>query len=332
MLKIAMTTPGMAIPHGGIRVIIEWANRLSVNHKVTLYCKKGKQIPSWIDIDRSIQLTDNHHDLKKCDLLIITSPHDICLSWTSGMPKRKVVFLQMLEHLFRPGDINWAGKCNRCYGDDHPLILISQWNKDYVERTFHNDNRTVHYIGNGVNFSHFPLDRKCKKDGKTILIEGWEATNPTKDIDRIAPSVAQKLRKAGYRILAYSQIPVSTLSAVPHEYYLRPSRERLNDLYARATVLLKASKYDARACAPMEVMTKGCITSRAIDLGDDDLIHGENCLRTTYTNTDEFYNNTMEILTNKGLQTRLRNNCYEYVEKYSWDYWMPKIEGILANV
>ena len=100
----------------------------------------------------------------------------------------------------------------------------------------------------------------------------------------------------------------------------------MNQLYSQATILVKATLYDARACAPMEAMCKGTVTARAIMHGDDDLIHGENCLKCGY-DKDHLYRNAKELLTNHELRKRLANNCIEYVRKYNWDYWMEVINN-----
>ena len=57
----------------------------------------------------------------------------------------------------------------------------------------------IFYIGNGINIKDFPI-RKVKKDKKTILVEGWEATNPSKDYYRMAHKACMKLKKQGFKI------------------------------------------------------------------------------------------------------------------------------------
>ena len=329
-MKIALTIPSMSVPHGGIRVILEWANRLSVNHSVILFCRRGAAPPSWMILSRKVKITSNARDLSTSNLLVICSPHDIDLASAPGMPKRKIIFLQMLEHLFKPSDTPWLEKCNRTYSSNLPLIALSQWNIDYIKKHYP-DRGTIYHVGNGVNFKEFPIDSSCKKDGKTILVEGWETSNPSKDTYGIGPKVAEQLRQEGYRILAYSHLPLSRFANVPHEYYLRPTTERLNDLYCRASVLIKASRYDSRSCSPMEAMTKGCVTARAVSIGDDDLTDGINCLRVNYNEESSLYDAAKLLLTDKGHLLKLKANCFEYVQKYSWDYWMPQIEEILTN-
>jgi glycosyltransferase involved in cell wall biosynthesis len=331
-MNIVLTVPSMSVPHGGIRIILEWANRLSVNHGVILFCRKGITPPSWMTISRKVKLTSNIRDMHFSDLLVICSPHDIDLAKTPGTPKRKVIFLQMLEHLFKEGAPIWAGKCYQTYGADVPIILISQWNLEYIKKNYPNRKSPLYYVGNGVNFDDFPVEADCEKDGKTILIEGWESINDTKDPYAIGPMAAGLLRKAGYRILAYSQLPIARHPEIPHGYFFRPSLEKLNELYRRSSILIKTSRYDARACAPMEAMTKGCVTVRGIFQGDDDLVDGENCIRISYDNENAIVIKTKELMNDPVALLRLRKNCLDYVQKYSWDYWMPKIEDILCSV
>ena len=99
----------------------------------------------------------------------------------------------------------------------------------------------------------------------------------------------------------------------------------MNRLYEEATILLKATKYDARSTAPMEAMTKGTVTVRGIIEGDDDL-NETNSFKVGY-NLEEVYSAVMESLTTDISEKR--ENCYKHIETYSWDYWMTKINNII---
>lgn len=324
-MKIFITTPDYSL-HGGIRIILEWANRLSVWHQVHLFSLKGGQC-NWFAISPDVIRVNNTDTLAGCDCLIITSPHSAHLA-KHEYPKKKFVFMQMCEHLFRPNDLAWKIMCRKFYTVPFPLISISRWNIENIKAEF---GRTgpIHYVGNGVNLQHFPISR-TPKDGSTILVEGWESNNPSKDPARIGPKVAYKLKQMGYKILAYSQKPLNTYTGVPDEYYQVPSLEKMNELYERATILIKASKYDARSCAPMEAMTKGTVTARAIYEGDDDLINLHNCYRTTY-NEKNLYEAALSLLKNEHRRKEMADNCIRYVEQYSWEHWMDKINHILCN-
>lgn len=326
-MKILITIPAFNPPHGGLRVIVEWANRLSHWHEVTLYSLKVG-LPNWIKINPKVKIVFNANDMAKSDCLIITSPHSIHLQNHPHCPKKVFIFMQMVEHLFRPTDIEWNKRCKEFYTSPHPLIAISKWNIDIIQKDF---GRTgpVHYVGNGVNLNDFPIN-PVPKEGKTILVEGWEGYNPAKDIENIGPRVAARLKAEGYTILAYGQTPIKTMPEACDKYFLLPDLKTINYLYEKATILIKASRYDARACAPVECMTKGTVTARAIIAGDDDLRHGWNSLVCKY-DQQALYFNCKELLTNNSHRNYLAANCLTHVQSYSWDYWMEKINNILCN-
>lgn len=283
-MRILITIPSFA-RHGGIRVILEWATRLSKTHRVQLYCEQNPSEMDWYwfgDIPEIV--FSKKVDINNYDCIIITSPHSVHLLDQLKTENRKLktfLFCQMLEHLFRPGDRAWFEQCRRFYTAPFPMFYISRWNHAVLTAGFEREGSNDIYIGNGVNLEHFPISRK-PKDGVTILVEGWECSNPTKDIHYVAPRVAAKLKAEGYYIIAYGALPITQMREACDEYYYQPNTAQLNELYERATIMLKAGVYDARSCAPMEAMTKGTVTVRAAWLADDDLRHNENCVRCDY--------------------------------------------------
>lgn len=326
-MKIFITIPSLRVPHGGTRIIITWAEYLlKYGHTVTLFVQNGPITCDWYNISTDVTLSCKQTDLIQADCIIICSPHSIHLQRYIRKDQKCFIFLQMIEHYFRPGDKAFYKQCIEFYMTPHPVIHGSVWN----ERIMRELGRTgpCHYVGNGVNLNDFPISDK-PKDGKLVLVEGWECTNPAKDIDNIGPKVAARLKAEGYKILAYSQLPLKTMPDVPDEYYQLPSMEQMNDLYERATILIKASRYDARAVAPMEAMTKGTVTVRAIVEGDDDLLDTYNCYRCAYDETS-LYDYSMTILADQVSRHYLSKNCLEYIQKYTWDYWMDKVNDILT--
>lgn len=327
-MKICLTIPSF-VPHGGIRIIIEWANRLyDCGHEILLYCKCGGDTSYW-NINRRIRIVNDVVSVCNCDRLVICSPHDICLEKVACTGPKIFIFMQMLEHLFRANDNKWISLCQKWYSSSFPKIAISQWNIEFIKKYFPNGG-PVHYVGNGVNTKDFPVETADKPNQGVILVEGWNALNPTKDSAQIAPRVAQRLKDMGYYVLGYSQTLPKRFKDVPHEFYVKPSLEQLNDLYRRATILIKASHCDARSCSPMEAGTKGTVTARAIEKGDDDLIHMSNCLRCEY-DEKQLFEISLKLLKDDNLRTILAKSMIEYIKAYSWEYWIPKIENILIN-
>lgn len=316
-----MTCPSLR-PHGGIRVIIEWANRLAERHDVFLRVPHSRP-QAWISISPRVRVVTNDAPLERCDRLIVSSPH--AARYLETPVERTVVFLQMLEHLFRPDDEGWRRACETLYRTRHPLVSISRWNIDALRSL--RGGPTV-YVGNGVNLDDFPV-LDAPKDGRTVLVEGWNATNPTKDLDRIGPRVAARLKRDGYRVVAYAAQRPHDYAGIPDEFYVCPPLPLLNRLYAEATILLKATRCDARACAPVEAMTKGTVTARAIVEGDDDLTD-ERAIRVGY-DEDALYDAALRLLEDRPLRERLSRNCLAYAKENTWERWMPQIEAAIAG-
>lgn len=326
-MKIFLTIPSVAIPHGGMRVIMEWANRLTEWHQVYLYVEK-RGTCDWFKLSPKVTMISNPHFIRNCDCLIITSPHSMHFENHTYCPKKVFIFLQMMEHMFHGGE-EWMLKCLKFYRSKHPMILISEWNKRSLIKDFHREGE-MHYVGNGVNLEDFPINNSLAKDGKTVLVEGWEGYNQAKDVDMIGPKVATRLKEEGYTVVAYGQVPLKTMPAALSAYHYRPTLQLINKLYDEATIMIKASRYDARSCSPVEAMTKGTVTARAIIEGDDDLTDGQNCIKVGY-DEELLYRSAIRLLTRDNLRLCLASSCRAYVQKYDWPYWMNIINEIITN-
>jgi len=321
-MRIFIQSPNINSPHGGIRVINEWANRLQdLGHRVVLYNQAGALRCTLQEIKCKIVNTTNL--INRSDVLIVTSPHGAFLL-DKDVPK-KFVFLQMLEHLFNPTNAKFFNNAIALYKTHHPIISISQWNIRVLQHQFHRTS-PIHYVGNGVNLSDFPISYKLK-DYRTILLESPEPTNYTKDTERLAIQVAKILKERGYIIKGFGlREPTDKIF---DEFVLKPDLATMNRLYEEATLLIKATKYDARSTAPLEAGTKGTVTIRAITEGDDDL-NETNSFKVGYS-VDKLYDATMFALSNQNELNKRANTIRSYVQIHTWDYWINKINEILCQ-
>ena len=321
-MRIFIQSPNINSPHGGIRVINEWANRLQdFGHRVVLYNQAGALRCTLQEIKCKIVNTTNL--ICKSDVLIVTSPHGAFLL-DKDVPK-KFVFLQMLEHLFNPTNAKFFNDSITLYKTHYPIISISQWNIRILQNQFHRSH-TIHYVGNGVNLNDFPISYR-PKDYKTILLESPEPTNYTKDTERLAIQVGKILKERGYIIKGFGL--KEPTHKIFDEFVVNPDLQTMNSLYEEATLLLKATKYDARSTAPLEAGTKGTLTIRAIIEGDDDL-NETNSFKTGYS-VDKLYDATMFALANREQLDQRANAIREYVKTYTWDYWMNQINKIICS-
>lgn len=350
MKKLLITIPAFG-HHGGLCVITQWANRITKWYEVYLYVLNGKHHnPSWCKVSPEVKLCGSEM-IWEADIVILTSPHSAHLLDLILPHQRCFLFLQMMEHMFRPWDVNWLAMCKKFYNADFPMFSISEWNMIMLSDTFKRkqlfytdqtwqpillNNVNTHYITNGIDLEQFPIIR-APKDGVTVLVEGWEpGDNPTKDVDNIGPKVAARLREEGFRIIAFSGLPLRTMKNVPHEYIRAPDLKMLNELYTRATILIKATKYDARSTAPIEAMTKGTAVVRAIVQGDDDLSGGEdgvakNCWKTGY-DENSLFRDALFALRNPDARQMVVDNAFRHIKQHcNWDVVMENVYKIIND-
>lgn len=326
-MKLVITTPTLRTPHGGTRILNEWVINLSKWYDVSLYVQDGYLDCPWYDLPTDIKVTSDVAEVASSDCLIIGSPHSIHLEEKAT---KSFSFLQMLEHLFNSKNSKFFNQCMKLYHSPNPIISYSHWNMNVLKNDIQRKGETI-YMDTGINLNHFPIVRGLEKKD-VVLVEGWESINEAKDVQRLGPTVAKALKREGYYIVAYSQHKLSTMPHLVDEYYQQPSLEKMNELYSRAKILLKATRWDARATAPLEAMTKGTPTARAIQLGDDDLIDGYNCLRVGYRR-GELTDITFRLLQDEKLYNTIQENCYNYVEKMGWENQiLPVKEFIEAYV
>ena len=350
--NILITCPTMNI-HGGIRVLVEWSNHLSRRgHTVTFQIVQpvGYRWQSWIDFDPAVRVQVGQVISVDYDIVVASTPTLALMLDSTNAPCKKFYLLQMLENLFEPNNKQWVDMCIESYKVSFPIIGISKWVEEEVRK--HRGDGKMYYVGNGVSDDFKPGQ---KDEGLTVLVEGWGGypgnKNQAKDIELLACRVAEVLHNEyGAKIIAFSQFPLfdpnkpygdlrhaRQYEYILSEYHEAPSREELVRLYQRPTFMLKASKYDARSCAPVEAMKCGTVTVRAIERGDDDLINYHNAIVAPY-DFGKFYGRARDlcnIIKNVGIERALGNyqkNGLEYAAReLSWETRMNEIENILLN-
>jgi hypothetical protein len=227
----------------------------------------------------------------------------------------------MAEHLFNAKDETWVKLCYEFYKAPYPMFSISHWNIEL----FKENGRTYEtiYIGNGLNFEQFTPELIPQEQKESlIVVEGWGDRQPHKDKNMYSIAVAQILKKQGARVAAISRTPISQSKHIPDEIYIAPTTEQMAALYKRARMLIKATAYDARSCSPIEAGSKGVVTIRGIDKGDDDLINGENCLKSKY-DYPAIKKNALKAWNDIDLCNELATNMHKHILEFcNWDKWV----------
>ena len=142
-----------------------------------------------------------------------------------------------------------------------------------------------------------------------VLIESPVPTNPTKGALSLYVKVADYCAKRRIPISAYG-MHNPRMNRV--NFVGNPDSRQLLELYKRATILVKATQYDAQSTAPYEAMANGCVVVRGIIAGDD----GIPAFRTGYSE-HEVIEGLQQIIDNPTLAAELQANGYEFIEQNS---------------
>jgi len=324
-MRILYVVPGMG-PCGGIRVIVEHLNRLvDRGHDVFVATPRGaKDRPQWIKLGKDVVLGRPHvYDNANMDIAVATGWKTVPFVFNE-MDCPKVWFNQMAEWMFYGPSSPHRGVVKAVYNQwgNLPMINISKW---VAVATGH----TEFVMGNGVNKGHFYNDGGPRHHA--ILVEG-DNRNYAKDQEAVGWTVARALRDV-YDVELWGYAGYHHDHATLFDKFIvKPSHKQMRRLYSGVQFLLKASRYDARACSPVEAMCCGTPTVRAIIKGDDDLVHMDNCLRTEYS-IEALSEAATRVLEDQGLLQHLRSCARHYAAKHlNWEDKIDVLEDIFETV
>ena len=325
MARIAYCTPGLG-PCGGIRVLVEHCNRLAARgHDVALVAPRPES-PHWIKVDVPIIPIQALQGAKPLDAVVATGFQTV--EWSLQIPaQRRYYFVQMMEHeFFSPRGQAWMqarDSYQLAASLGFRVITIADW----LQRALYDEWRIdADIVPNGVNQEQFYPDRPTGR-ADAILVEG-DDRNPAKDVDHVSWQVALELRRLyGVELWGYSAINHPFVSEMDR-HVLVPTTEQMRQMYSCCLFLLKASKYEGRACAPVEAMSCGTTCVRGIVNGDDDLLDGVNCLRTEYS-YDAVLAAAKRLVEGQLLQQNLERGCRQYAKQHlQWDDKIDALEVV----
>lgn len=325
-LRIAYCVPGGLGRCGGVRVIIEHVNRLAARGHSVVVVAPSAAPPSWIKLDVPVVPRGGFEQGEPFDVVVATGFQTV--EWSLRIPaRRRYYFVQMMEYeFFRPGATGHEIALNSYQvAKEHGLrvITIARWLQETMREVWGLDSVIV---PNGVNQEHFYPDGFKQA---AILVEG-DKRNPAKDVEEIGWRVALKLREEhGVKLWGYAAASNPYMGQFD-TFVFQPTTAQMRQMYSRAWFLLKASRYEGRACAPVEAMACGTTCARAIIRGDDDLINGSNCVLTRY-NYDDLLEAGRMLVQDKKLRARLAHNALVYARDcLRWPDVIDKLEELYS--
>lgn len=323
-MKIFYYLPGLG-PCGGVRIVVEHCNRLAERGHDVSIITMSRGWPDWIDIKVPIL---NPNQRTKCDVVVATGHQTVrAAMWVPA--DRYYYFVQMMEHRFYPENSCGWNKAIESYklamAEEFKVITIANWLSREMTARFGIDS-TI--LPNGVNMDDFYPEPGQRAEA--ILVEG-DGRNPAKDTEGISWKVALELRKEyGLQLWGYAAA-TNPYMAQFDRFEMNPSTATMRKLYSKAQFLLKASKYEGRACAPVEAMACGTASARAITKGDDDLINRVNCLRVDYE-YGALLHAARSMVKGTHLRQMLHNGAFAYANVHlHWGPIITQLEQILCD-
>jgi len=338
---------------GGVRVIVEYANRLAWRgHMISI-------VTPWDTVDEVIadelhpQVTvletargwsDTRYDLGK-----------VLLAWqlARAVPDSDVVVATqtptvvptlIAARFFRRGCLYWLYQDYLEMFETRPL---ERWLLISAPKLFDKVLAVSHACRNEIR-EHSGVDSVVVGEGisHADLFQPRSAARSNEGTRQILFLGDMRPRKGWYDFLAaahrvYEEIPNLRLLIVskdechieydvPFTFFYRPPRNKLAELYATCDVFVSASWYESFGLPPLEAMACGAPVVLTDSRGVREFaVDGENCLMVPIRSPDALAKAIVRLLRDKPLAERLAANGPKTAARFSWDAAVNRFERAL---
>ncbi len=342
---------------GGVRVIVEYANRLALRgHQITLVTPGATLDSDMVnELVAGVKVRESRAKrgarLNAAQMVHLTwslartvPPSDIVIS--THTPTTLAGF--MAAHLLRRGRLVWFFMdyremfVGRPYEDSlmrHALrwhkraLVLSEYSRDELNSYSSGD---VIVVGLGLSDPELlrPLSGKIRReDGeRTILFLG--DTRPRKglaDLLKAAALVYEQKRDIKLVIVSKQEAQIQTL--VPSEYVHRPTRAELARLYATCDLFVSASWREGFGLPPLEAMACGAPVVLTDSGGVREYARsGENCLMVPVRDPAALAEAMYRVLSDSTLARRLAASGPPTAARFTWDRAVDRFEAAIADL
>lgn len=339
-MKITFILPGfIVIPIGGVKVIHEYANRLTQKgHRVTLVypliTDRNRLTGSFKTNLRALynRITGVTEDfyytpdsqvtvlvvkkaisryIPKTDFIVATGWQTA--NWVANLPVehgKKIYLLQHFETYFRQKQAVLA-----TYHLPLTKVAIAKWIIDQLKAIGEN---ALGPLGNAINRTEFFLTNNLS-DRPVDVIGIYHHLKVKGPKDLIRTLCALKRHQNITAVLIASRRPVHH---VPRwiKVIVRPSSESLREIYNSAKVFLHTSRSEGWGLPVMEAMACGCAVAAYANEGICEFARDQqNALLCPVGDTDALTQLAQKLLTDEKQRSELISEGLKTVKNYSWD-------------
>jgi glycosyltransferase involved in cell wall biosynthesis len=343
---------------GGVRVIVEYANRLAARgHQVTLVAPGGtldpdmlNEVISPVTVRQSRVVRGPHVNLVRMirlawSLAQAVPPSDAVISTHTPTTAPGL----LAARLFKRGRLVWLFMdyremfIGRPY-EDWLMRHALRWHARAVTLSRYCQGELNSYspgqvivVGLGLSdpelFHPLQVEARPNNDSRrTILFLG--DARPRKgmvDFLKAAELVYERLKDI--RLLIISKEDCQVHSRVPLDYIYRPTRAELARVYAACDLFVSASWREGFGLPPLEAMA--CAVP--VVLTDSGGVHeyarpGENCLMVPARDPSALADAMLRVLTDTDLAKRLRLNGPPTAAQFTWERAVDRFEVAIADL
>lgn len=351
-MRISFILPGfIKIPIGGVKVVHEYANRLS---------KRGHHITLVYPLDLSKNLLSPCKNLLKNSYDKITKVRNE-LYYHPDPNVRILVVKNPIAKYIPKGDaviaVGWqtAERINELpYIHGKKFYLIQSFetyfhNKKQVIRTYHlplkkiavsqwivDELKAIGEAGygplcNAINNEEFFINNPDNKRPYDIMMM-YHHHKIKGALDGI--NTIKSIRKKFENLKAFFVAPRKPVHSIPGwvEVVIRPSISGLRQLYNSSKIFLHTSHWEGWGLPVMEAMACGCAIVATENKGVKEyLTHEYNALLSPIGNIKSLTTQVTLLLNNTKLLNKLTCNGLRSVKQYSWDATITHLENILMD-
>jgi glycosyltransferase involved in cell wall biosynthesis len=345
---------------GGVRVIVEIANRLSRRgHQISIVFPGGTfDADMASEVDPTVTLIEARETRDKntgylgmlrlsyalarhvpaSDVVISTHTPTTPAGWIASALMNKgqrIWYYQDYREMFADRPIvDWLLRHALLWNKG--AVVVSQYSRD--ELLGYVPGKEVVVVSNGLShpeyFHPIPEDVRSAhhKGGQTILYLG--DLRPRKGwFEFLSAAEIVYQRNPNIRLWIVSKENIQFECSLPHKYFYRPSRADLAELYGLCDVFVSASWWESFGLPPLEAMACGAPVVMTDSRGVRDFAKpGENCLLVPTHEIESLADAITRVLSDPDLSNRFRQNGPPTAALYDWETVTNHFEEALSRM
>ena len=351
-MKINFMLPSIVkTPSGGIKVIYNYANELSIlGHNIVIISPKreGNKLFDFIkslikkirDFYDKVENTSYYSVLNNVKYLEIPTPNkkyipnaDIIIAtgwqtadWINQLPRSKGT-----KFYFIQGKETWLGGHNKVMNTWRmPLkkIVISNWLKEAVMKI---DDNVLGPVSNTIDNNEFFITKEIKKRPNQITMLYHRASvKRGKDGIKVFKEIRKKNKNIKFLIFTARKPLLKIPKWITIE--IRPTINKLREIYNSTSIFIHTSSSEGWGLSPAESMMCGCAVVATSNLGIKEYIkHRQTGLLSPIGDISSLIHNVQYLIDNNEIRIALAEKGNKQIKLFSLENNTKKLEKIIIN-